>query len=144
MVSLRFASLGLVAVALVAFLATTSPMAAQSKKTDPETTGSTQPKVPPYEPQLLRLSEILGAVHYLTQICPKDAKTAWREQMNLLIEAEEPSAERRRNLVDRFNRGYHGFSDVYRRCTPSAELAIERYMREGAGIAQSIVTRYAK
>ena len=144
MVPSRIALICLVFALLFAWPQAPASVAAQSTHKSPGTTGSTQPKVPPYEPQLLRLSEILGAVHYLTRICPKDAKSDWREQMNLLIEAEKPSPERRRDLVDRFNRGYHGFSDVYRRCTPSAKLAIERYMREGADIAKFIVSRYSK
>ncbi len=121
---------------LSASVAFATPATAQS--------GSPKTSVPPYEKQLLRLSEILGAVHYLATICKSDQQTGWRDQMNNLITAEEPEPERRRQIVDRFNRGYQGFSDVYRRCTPSAELAFERYVLEGADIAKDIVTRYSR
>lgn len=121
---------------LTASAALATPAAAQS--------GPKQTSVPPYEKQLLRLSEILGAVHYLATICKSEQETAWRDRMNDLITAEKPEPARRRQIVDRFNRGYQGFSAVYRRCTPSAELAFERYMLEGAGIARDIVTRYSR
>jgi uncharacterized protein (TIGR02301 family) len=44
--------------------------------------------------------------------------------------------ERRRQIVARFNRGYRGFEQTYRTCTPAADLAIRRYLDEGAKIAR--------
>lgn len=138
-------SIRLWAIAFAAVLALGQPALAQSSAPSGGSGAQTRTtSVPPYEPQLLRLSEILGAVHYLSGICKTEDLSAWRNQMNMLLEAEKPEPERRRNIVDRFNRGYNGFSDVYRRCTPSAELALQRYLREGADIARDIVTRFAR
>ena len=139
----RFSSFVVGCIALSAIAANTAVPLAQTASPG----GGTVPKttsVPPYETQLLRLSEILGAVHYLSSICKTNETAAWREQMTRLIEAEKPEPERRRRLVDQFNRGYRGFSDTYLRCTPSAELAFDRYITEGADIAKEIVTRYAR
>jgi len=57
--------------------------------------------------------------------------------------AEAPSGERRQKMVASFNRGYRGFQQTYRSCTPSADIAIRRYLDEGARIARDITARYA-
>lgn len=97
---------------------------------------------PPYEGQLLRLSEILGAVYYLRQLCDSDEGSLWRDQMQALIDTEKPNPIRRARFVDRFNRGYESYRSVYRSCTPAASTAIDRYMDEGVKIARDITARY--
>lgn len=99
---------------------------------------------PPYEDQLSRLSEILGALHYLRELCGGDEGQLWREQMEGLIAAEEPDPDRRAKLVDQFNRGYSSFAAVYRNCTPAAATVVEQYTREGARIARDITARYGR
>ena len=99
---------------------------------------------PPYMLQLTRLAEILGAVHFLQNLCGRSADRAvWRQDMAALLEAENPSPERRAKLVAAFNRGYRGFAETYRSCTDSARVAIERYRQEGSKIAREIVARYS-
>ena len=99
---------------------------------------------PPYEDELLRLSEILGAVHYLRNLCNSDEGSVWRDQMQALIENEQPDEPRKARLVDRFNRGYDSYRSVYRTCTPAATEAVDRYLQEGARIAADITARYGK
>ena len=98
----------------------------------------------PYDAQMLRLSEILGALHYLRQLCNSAEGGVWRQQMEALLESEQPDEVRRARMVDRFNRGYETFRSVYRTCTPSAALAVDRYVDEGARIAADIVARYGE
>jgi uncharacterized protein (TIGR02301 family) len=116
-----------------------APAAAQDA-----TTTTTAPNEPAYDPQLLRLSEILGSVHYLRRLCGAKEGNMWRDEMQALIDAENPDADRKARLIDRFNRGYQGFRSVYRTCTPAATVAIDRYMEEGAKIARDITARYGK
>ena len=97
----------------------------------------------PFDPDLARLGEILGALHYLRAICGANEGQKWRNEMQALIDAEAPSGERRRKIVASFNRGYRGFQQTYRSCTPAADLAIRRYFDEGAKIAREITARYA-
>lgn len=99
---------------------------------------------PPYEDELLRLSEILGAVHYLRHLCKNDDGDVWRTQMEKLIESETPDEGRRARMIDRFNRGYESYRSVYLTCTPAAGEASERYLQEGAKIAGEITARYGK
>lgn len=102
------------------------------------------PSAPPYDDSLLRLSEILGSIHYLRGICGEDEGNLWRDQMQALIEAENPEFTRRLALTDAFNRGYDSYRSVYLACTPAAKVTIDRFMEEGALIAGEIVARYGE
>jgi uncharacterized protein (TIGR02301 family) len=97
----------------------------------------------PFDGDLQRLSEILGALHYLRAVCGSNEGQKWRGEMQALIDAEAPTGERRDRMVASFNRGYRGFQQTYRTCTPAADFAIRRYLEEGAKIAREITARYA-
>ncbi|PWB81653.1 MAG: TIGR02301 family protein [Methylocystaceae bacterium] len=97
---------------------------------------------PPYEPQLLRLSEILGALAFLRDLCGAKDGDDWRAKMASLLEAEAKTAARRQKLAGAFNRGFRGYETTYRACTPNAESAISRYLEEGGRIAHDITYRY--
>lgn len=97
----------------------------------------------PFDKDLQRLAEILGALHYLRAVCGANDGQRWRNEMQALVDAETPSGERRRNIVASFNRGYRGFQQTYRTCTPAADIAIRRYLDEGAKIARDLTARYA-
>jgi uncharacterized protein (TIGR02301 family) len=116
----------------------------------PETPAAAAPAVvevpdgppPPYEPQLLRLSEILGALSYLRDICSAHDGDAWRAKMAALLEAEAKSQTRRERLAGAFNRGFRGYEVIYRTCTSNADTVIARYLDEGGRIARDINYRY--
>ncbi len=95
-----------------------------------------------FEADLSRLAEILGALHYLRGVCGTNEGQKWREQMQALIEAEGQQGDRKAKLVASFNQGYRGFQQTYRTCTPAADLAIRRYLNEGAKIAREVTARY--
>jgi uncharacterized protein (TIGR02301 family) len=95
-----------------------------------------------FEADLQRLSEILGALHYLRGVCGANEGAKWRNEMQALMDAEAQAPERRAKMVASFNRGYSGFQQTYRTCTPAADLAIRRYLDEGAKIAREITARY--
>jgi uncharacterized protein (TIGR02301 family) len=97
----------------------------------------------PYDHDLQRLSEILGALHFLRGICNSNEGQKWRVEAQTLIDAEAPSGERHDAMVASFNRGYRGFQQSYRTCTPAADVVIRRYLQEGAKVARDITARYA-
>jgi len=101
------------------------------------------PRTAPYDRELQRLSEILGALHFLRGICGTNEGQKWRNEAQALIEAEAPSGERHDQMVSSFNRGYRSFQQSYRTCTPAADFAVRRYLDEGAKIAREITARYA-
>lgn len=97
----------------------------------------------PFDGDLQRLAEILGALHYLRNICGSNEGDKWRNEMQALIDAETPAGERRTRMIAAFNRGYNGFQQTYRTCTPAALVAIRRYIDEGAKISRDLTARYA-
>lgn len=92
----------------------------------------------PYDAKLLRLAEILGAVHYLRELCGAEEGQLWRNQMKDILKNEGSTAARRAKLVNSFNDGYRGYRRTYRTCTSSATLAIARFSTEGAQIAVAL------
>ena len=93
---------------------------------------------PEYDRQLMRLAEILGAVHHLREVCTANEGQLWRDQMIKLLGAERPSAAKRARLIKNFNQGYRSYKRTYRECNQAANLAISRFTREGAGLAQAM------
>lgn len=96
----------------------------------------------PYDPDLSRLAEILGGLHHLRTVCGANEGMFWRDEMQSLVDAETPPGPRRNRLVASFNRGYRGFQQSYRTCTPAARVAIERSLEAGSAIARDITSRY--
>jgi uncharacterized protein (TIGR02301 family) len=97
----------------------------------------------PFDGDLQRLAEILGSLQYLRTVCSANEGQKWRNEMQALLDAEVPGGERRRKIIASFNRGYRGYQQTYRTCTPAADVAIRRYLDEGAKIAREITARYA-
>lgn len=97
----------------------------------------------PFDADLQRLAEILGALHYLRGICGANEGARWRNEMQALTDAETPSGERRARMIAGFNRGYNGFQQTYRTCTPAAGVAIRRYLDEGSKISRDLTARFA-
>jgi len=93
----------------------------------------------PYDDKLMRLSEILGAVHYLRELCGANDGQLWRDPMRELLDSEGSSALRRAKLTRSFNNGYRSYSRTYNNCTPSAQTAISRFLAEGAEIADGLM-----
>ena len=104
------------------------PLAAQGASGD----------VRPYDAKLMRLAEILGAVHYLRELCGANEGQTWRKRMEELIEGEGNAPLRRAQLTSRFNNGYRSYSRTYQTCTPSAQTAVSRFLVEGAEIANEL------
>jgi uncharacterized protein (TIGR02301 family) len=93
----------------------------------------------PYDERLMRLSEILGAVHYLRELCGANDGQLWRDRMRELMDAEASSALRRAKLTRSFNNGYRSYSRTYNSCTASAQTAINRFLSEGAELADAMM-----
>ena len=97
---------------------------------------------PAYEKQMLRLTEVLGSLHYLRELCQAGDGLTWREEMETLLEKEKPDEAARARMIARFNRGFRSFREIYRECTPSAAEAANRYLRQGIRLSAEIPGRY--
>ena len=96
-----------------------------------------------FDGDLMRLTEILGALQYLRTLCGAKEGQKWRNEMQALLDAEAQSGDRRNRLMGSFNRGYRGFQQTYRTCTPAAGVVVRRYLEEGAKISREITARYS-
>jgi uncharacterized protein (TIGR02301 family) len=139
--------MSVIRLALLASLAFGAPAFAQ------QATGDTAKETPaaapveekpaPYDERLERLSEILGAVHYLRNLCMDKVEDNWRGSVQRLIDMEAGTEPKRQEkLTAAFNRGYRSFAAIYTACTDSAVVAEERYRNEGATLATEITARF--
>ena len=97
------------------------------------------PGTKPYDERLMRLAELLGAVHYLRELCSANDGQMWRERMTELLDADGASGLRRAKLSRSFNQGYRSYSRTYLSCTPSAQTTIAKFLAEGAQISDGLV-----
>ena len=98
---------------------------------------------PPYEPQLLRLSELMGALTWLRDLCDARDGELWRARMAGIIDADATTPSRREKLAGAFNKGFRDYQITYRTCTPNAAIIITRYLDEGSRLAHEIGNRYS-
>ncbi|MEE9314919.1 MAG: TIGR02301 family protein [Rhizobiaceae bacterium] len=125
-------------------LSATAQEAKKDEKEKPPAVAATVESKAPYDVKMLRLSEVLGSIHYLRALCGAEEESKWRDVMSKLLAAEKPGPNRKARLIARFNRGYHAFDSTYSSCTASALLASERYTEEGALLANQIARRYGR
>lgn len=104
---------------------------------------ASEPPPPPYEPQILRLAEILGALTYLDDLCGSNESADWRAKMQKLLEAETKTAFRKEQLAGAFNRSLRDYERSYRACTPNAQAIIDRFLTEGSKLAHEVVNRFS-
>lgn len=118
-----------------------SPPATQAPAPAPE------PPAPVYEPLMLELSEIMGALSIMSDVCRKPGDSgpfgeAWRAKMAGLIDVEAQTAGMRERLAGAYNRGALTYRTTYRACTPAGRVALERLLADGARIAAEINSRF--
>ena len=89
----------------------------------------------PFDGDLMRLAEILGALQYLRTLCGANEGNKWRDQMTALLDAEAQSGDRRNRLVANFNNGFRNFQRSYRACTPAAASASMKILRARCSVA---------
>ncbi|MBY0613770.1 MAG: TIGR02301 family protein [Beijerinckiaceae bacterium] len=120
-----------------------APPAQQKKEAEPEPPPE-QP--PPYEPQTLKLAELLGSLAFLTELCgPPDGlndKDVWRKKAQEFMSVEPMSQARRERFAGAYNRGFQSYRLVYRKCTDNARLSVERLMDDGAKLTREIASRF--
>ncbi|MGO9674937.1 MAG: TIGR02301 family protein [Methylocella sp.] len=113
----------------------------EPSKTEADEPAAPGPPPPPYEPQILRLAEILGALAWLDDLC--GSKSDWRVRMQQLLEAEAKTPERKERFAGSFNRSFHDYEQSYQTCTPNAEIIIGRFLSEGDRLARDVANRFS-
>jgi uncharacterized protein (TIGR02301 family) len=138
---------------VLALLLAAGPLAAQTPPKPPPKPAATPTPAPvptptpaetppAYEPQLLRLAELMGALFYLRDLCHAGDGDLFREKMARLLEAEAHTEARKATLAGAFNRGFGDYALTYRKCTPFAKEVIAHYLEESGRIARDVAGRY--
>jgi uncharacterized protein (TIGR02301 family) len=124
-----------------------SPAAAQPRPATTPPAPAPQPEppsepLPPYNAELMRLSETMGAIAFLRTLCTGADEPVWRERMAALIESEAKTTARREALAGAYNQGFRAYAITYRACTESAQEALVRLAREGDRLARALAGRF--
>jgi len=151
--------------------AVSAPLSARPNAANPADNSSGS-ALSAYDEKLLRLAEVLGALHYLANLCPQAsqappasqasvvsqtqpnpdaAKTAapaggnmiWRDYMQNITAALHNDMRQNARLNAAFNRSYQALSDNYRSCTTAAGEALARYHLEGLNISAVLLENFA-
>ena len=118
------------------------PSAASSTPAPPPAPAAPPSDAKPYDPQLFRLAEILGALTTLGTLCGEKDADEWRRRMQALLDAEGQPALRRDRLAGAYNEGLRGYGLSYRTCTGNARAVIARFLAEGSRLAQDVENRF--
>ena len=87
---------------------------------------------------MLRLAEIMGALHYVQGLCDPANSEFWRDRMQEMLRLEKPSLEQKNALTLQFNAGYDAASTKFSSCTDEARTLASAKATEGEAIAQSL------
>ena len=127
--------------ALLFALAQSAPQAA-AKPAPTLSPTPTHPEAAPYEADLLRLAEVMGALAYLRDLCHDGDGEKFRDQIARLIEADSRPQESKDLIAGAFNRGFEGYRLTYRICTSNARAVIGAYLEETQRLATEVATRF--
>jgi uncharacterized protein (TIGR02301 family) len=131
----------LVAVALPALAQQRRPAPAPAPP--PKEEAAPEPPPAAYEPDLLRLAEVLGTLSYMTALCMQPGSDTWPQRITQLIEAEGTTVQRKERLAGAYNRGYLGHQSTHRACTDRSREIIDRMLQQGQRLTREISTRYS-
>lgn len=119
--------------------ARSAPKPAEKEKEPPP---PAEPPPAPYDRDLMRLSEIVGALAFLRSLCAEPDAAEWPARMKAILDSEGVTPSRRDRLAGAYNRGFRGYSLTYRICTPAAGEAARRYIAEGERLSHAIAGRF--
>lgn len=112
------------------------------KQPEKEPPPPAEPPPAPYDRDLLRLSEIVGALAFLRNLCAAPDAAEWPARMKAILDTEGVTQNRRDRLAGAYNRGFRGYSLTYRICTPAADEAARRFIAEGERLSHAIAGRF--
>jgi len=91
-----------------------------------------------YQERMLQLAEVLGQLQHLRGSCLEAERQTWRNNMMEMIRLEDPSADRKNELVARFNIGFSQARENYPECSRASAYEAERLAKMGAELTDSI------
>lgn len=118
----------------------------RKKPTTEAVTPAPKPLLPPANAQerpLLELSEAMGGLAFLTQICsPTTTPNPWLIRMETLVESEGDNSGAREKMTGAYNHGFSDYATTYRQCTDAARAARKVLTRDAARLARDLERRF--
>lgn len=95
------------------------------------------------ERPLLELSEAMGGLAFLTQICsPASNPNPWLIRMEALVNSEGDNSGAREKMTGAYNHGFSDYATTYRQCTDAARAARKVLTRDAARLARDLERRF--
>jgi uncharacterized protein (TIGR02301 family) len=88
-----------------------------------------------YRADMVRLAEVLGAVHLLRERCGGREGQMWRRKMLEMLDIEASRKKDRDMLVNHFNKSYYAMRVNHSRCSMRTISEMNAYIDEGAAVA---------
>lgn len=90
---------------------------------------------------LMRMADILGALHHLRAVCNKGEGNLWRERMFDILRSDGVDNVLQAQLTERFNAGNEKARLEAPQCTVNAIKKSDVLVREGELLARDLVTK---
>ncbi len=87
---------------------------------------------------LTRLSQILGTIHHLRDICGANDGSLWRNKMIDMINAAKLDPDKRQALITHFNDAYYDARTGFPRCSDEAAKRANMLFDEAQRLASSL------
>lgn len=88
-----------------------------------------------YRADMVRLAEVLGAVHLLRERCGAREGQMWRRKMLEMLDIEASRKQERDMLINHFNKSYYAMRVNHSRCSMRTISEMNAYIDEGASLA---------
>lgn len=87
---------------------------------------------------LTRLSQILGTIHHIRDVCGANDGPLWRNKMIDMINAAKLEPERRQALITQFNDAYYDARTGYPKCSGEAARRANMLFDEAQRLSSSL------
>jgi uncharacterized protein (TIGR02301 family) len=121
-----------------------APALAQKAAPTPAPSAAPTLAPPPYELEMLRLGEVMGALAVLRDVCGFGDGSDYRARYAALMEAEATDPARKAAWAGAFNNSFEEYRLIHGRCTPGDQAAIAAFLAEANKIAVTIADRYQR
>lgn len=107
-----------------------------------------QDETPPYEGDILKLSELMGSVAFLADLCPDMHDPAqngemWRQKAQSLLDTQAKSDILKALMAGAYNRGYQDYEVNYNACTDVARTGFSRDLSAINHLASALTRKYS-
>lgn len=93
---------------------------------------------------LIALSSIMGAAHYLNVVCAGRNHQSWRDRMVELLEIESPAYSLRGRLIAAFNEGYQVEQHHFPDCSKQVKQQLQSVSKQGRILSDSLADPYLR